>query len=194
MEEDKGVKMKPRAVSIILILLLAVSCTSRSGGTLSDKGNLIELKTKEHEMKAVKGNVEEGLYVLLGARPTKQPESLAYLDGKLALMRQADFDRFKAQYGNFKDRKSPGFMEARRTVRRISVIAADGPTQKMIAKFIEQKADSSKKRTSPVIKLTMTQLQVLELKYQKKPVYLSGDIGKQYLITKIEIVKQDYPL
>jgi len=89
---------------------------------------------------------------------------------------------------------SPGFKEARRTVRRISVIAADGPTQKMIAKFIEQKADSSKKRTSPVLKLTMTQLQVLELKYQKKPVYLSGDSGKQYLITKIELVKQDYPL
>lgn len=183
--------MKLRYVSMVLILLLAASCTSRSGGNISDKGNTIELKTKEHEVKAIKGNVEEGTYVLFGARTLKNPESLTYVDGKLAIMPKEDFDRFKAEYGNFKQRSSKGFKEARKTVRRITVIGLDGPTQDKIEKFIEQKSDRTRKDVLPVIKLTMTELRVMELKYQKNSVFLSGDVGKQYLISKIEILKEE---
>ncbi len=183
--------MKLRCVSMILILLLVASCTSRTGGTISDKGNIIELKTKEHEVKAVKGNVEEGTYILFGARDLKNPESLTYVDGKLAIMPLEDFHRFKTAYGDFKQRENKGFKEARKTLRRITVIALDGPTQGKIKKFIEQKAVRTGKQALPVIKLTMTELRVLELKYQKKPVFLSGDVGKQYLISKIEVLKEE---
>jgi len=186
--------MKVRCVSMILILLLAASCTSRSGGDISDKGNIIELKTKDHEVKAIKGNVEEGTYVLFNARPMKNPDSLTYVDGKLAIMPQDDFSRFKSTYGNFRERSSEGFKAARKSLRRITVIALDGPTQDKIKKLIEQKSVGPRDSTFPVIKLKMTELRVLELKYQNKPVFLSGDVGKQYLVSKIELVKGDETL
>lgn len=182
---------KTRVFSMVLILLLVVSCTSRSGGSISDKGNMIELKTGEHEVKAIKGNVEEGTYVLFGARAVRSPGSLTYADGRLALMPKADFDRFKAGFGNFRQRSNQGFKDARKTVRRVTVIAQDGPVQDKIKKFIEQKSDRARRDELPVIKLTMTELRVLELKYKKKPVYLSGDVGKQYLVTKIETLNKE---
>ncbi|HPI93200.1 MAG TPA: hypothetical protein PK350_08705 [Deltaproteobacteria bacterium] len=184
-------KMRLRCFSMVLVLLLAVACTSRSGGTVSDKGDSFELKTQNHEVKAVKGNVEEGTFVLFGARSLKNPESLTYVDGKLVIMSEDDFNRFKSQYGDFKDRSNTGFREARKTLRRITVIAADGPIQKKIKKLVEQKADKNRKRTNPLIKLTMTEIRVIELKFKGKPVFLSGDLGKQYLVTNIEIVKDD---
>lgn len=183
--------MRLRCVSMILILLLVASCTSRSGGTISDKGTTIELKTSDHEVKAAKGNVEEGTYVLFGARAVRNPESLKYVDGKLAIMPQADFNRFKAEYGNFKQRSSKGFKEARNTLRRITVIGLDGPTQDKIKEFIKQKSDRKKTRELPVIKLTMTEIRVMDLKYKKNPVFLSGDVGKQYLISKIKVIKKE---
>ena len=185
------VMMKLRCVSMVLILLLVASCTSRSGGTISDKGNVIELKTKDHEVKAIKGTVEEGTYILFGARSMKNPESLTYVDGKLAIMPLEDFERFKAEYGDFKQRTSKGFKSARKTVRRITVIALDGPTQDKVKKFIEQKSDRTKKQALPVIKLSMTELRVLELKFKKNTVFLSGDVGKQYLVSKIEVLREE---
>ena len=58
-------------------------------------------------------------------------------------------------------------------------------TQKQIKKLIELNS----RKQYPLIKLSMTELQVAELLYQKSKVFLSGDIGKQYLVSKIEISK-----
>lgn len=190
-EEDMKVMSKLRLVFTVFILLLVASCTSRSGGTITEKGNTLELKTKEHVVKAIKGNVEQGTYVVFGARSMKNPESVAYVDGKLAIMPQSDFDRFKAEYGDFRQRTNKGFREARKTLRRITVIGLDGPTQDKIKEFIELKADRSRKNVLPVVKLTMTELRVMELKYKKNPVFLSGDVGKQFLISKIEVLKEE---
>ena len=40
----------------------------------------------------------------------------------------------------------------------------------------------------------MTELQVAELLYQKSKVFLTGDIGKNYLVSKVEILEDNYPL
>jgi hypothetical protein len=40
----------------------------------------------------------------------------------------------------------------------------------------------------------MTELKVTELSYQKSKVFLSGELGKQYLVKKIEILEENHPL
>ena len=79
-------------VGILLVLL--ASCTSRSGGTLEDKGKVVELTTKEHMMKALKmAPPVEGTFILIQAEAFIQPESMTYLDGQFSLITQEDYEK-----------------------------------------------------------------------------------------------------
>lgn len=184
--------MRLRIAHVILLLVLAASCTSRTGGTLTDKGNIIELTTKDHIVKAMKIAPDQGEYILLGANAVTEPQSLAYLDGRLIVMGREDFETIKSQYGDIKGKDSTGNVAARKKIRRLNVIAVDRPTQKIIRSFIDARMKRSRKH--PLISLTMTELRVIDLKHQGKQVYLTGDVGKHYLVSKIQIVNEDTPL
>ena len=174
----------------IVLVVLSACTSSRTGGTIRDKGNQIELTTKDHSVKAVKLAQVNDTFILFTANPIFSPDSLKYLDGRIIVMPKKDADQLKVQYGNFADPENKGHDAARKSIRRLSLIAADGPTQKQIKKLI--KLNSLK--LYPLIKLSMTELQVTELFYQKSKVFLSGDIGKQYLVSKIEIIEKNHPL
>lgn len=177
-----------QCVGMVLILLLAASCTSRSGGSISEKGNTIELKTEQHVVKAVKGTVQEGAYVLMSARSVDQPESLTYLDGRLSLLSQGDFDRFMKMQNRPDEMSREDFMKMRKSLKRVSVIAENGPIQAKIKRLSGEQS----KNAHPLIEISMTELQVVELKHLDKPIFLSGDVGKHYLVSKLKVLRDDY--
>jgi hypothetical protein len=188
-----GLKMRDIRCTLYILLVMLVfipSCTSsRTGGTITDKGNFIELATTDLSMKALKKAPIEDTFVLFSVNPVIYPDSLKYLDGRIIAMPKKDADQLKAQYGNFVFPENKGHNIAKNSIRYISLIAADGKTQKKIKKLI----DLNSQRKFPLIKASMTELQVTELLYKKSKVLLSGEIGKNFLISKVEILEENYP-
>jgi len=174
----------------LMLLVLLPACTSRTGGSIKDEGNTIELTTKVHSVKALKMAPIEGTFVLFTTRTVSHPDSLAYLDGRFIVMPKEDADKLKAEYGNFVDYENKGHDAARKSIRYLSLIAADKPTQKQIKKLMTLATGNH----YPLIKLSMTELRVSELLYNKSKVFLSGDMGKQYLVSKIEILEENHRL
>jgi hypothetical protein len=174
----------------LMLLVLLPACTSRTGGSIKDEGNTIELTTKVHSVKALKMAPIEGTFILFTARPVPHPDSLAYLDGRFIVMPKEDADKLKAEFGNFVDYENKGHETAKKSIRYLSLIAADKSTQKQVKKLMTLATGNH----YPLIKLSMTELRVSELLYNKSKVFLSGDLGKQYLVSKIEILEENHRL
>ncbi len=171
-------------LALSALLLLVVSCTSRTGGSISVNGNMVEIKDKDLLVRAIKGATEEGTYVLMSASAINNPDILSYLDGRLTILPKEDYDRL------MKIRSAPGdvareqIKDMRKRLRRMTVIAEDGPTQKKIKEIIAK----TPRDKHPMLKITMTELRVIELKHKGNPVYLSGDAGKNYLVSMIKVL------
>jgi hypothetical protein len=176
---------------ILVLLLVIPACSSpRSGGDIKDKGNEIELTTKDHSVKAIKMAPVEDTFVLLTVHPVIFPDSMKYLDARIIVLTKKEADQLKAKYGSFVASDNKGNSIARSFIKRYSLIAADRTAQKQIQELI----DLNSRKLFPVIKLSMTELTVTELSYQKSKVFLSGELGKQYLVKKIEILEENHPL
>lgn len=176
---------------ILVLLLVIPACSpSRTGGDIKDKGGEIELTTQDHSLTAVKLDPVEDTYVLFIANPVLFPDSLKYLDGEIVVIPKKYTDKLKKTYGKFIDPEDKGHSTARKLSRRFSLIAADRAVQKQIRKINELSA----KKFLPVIKLSMTELAIKELTHKKSKVFLSGNLATQYLVTKIEILEENYPL
>lgn len=169
-------------VMTIAVFLLS-SCTSREGGSISVNGNIVEIKTSEHTMKALKGVTEEGTYVVMSANAIPNPSAIAYLDGRLTLLPKDDYDRFMKLHANPSEEAKKEFREIRKRLRRVNVIAEDRPIQKKIRELIR----NAQTQPYPVVTLTMTELLVIDLKHKSDPVHLSGELTKNYLVTKIKM-------
>ena len=174
----------------LLLLVLLPACSSRTGGTIIDKGNQIELNDGKHSIKASKMAPVNGTFVLFTANSVINPESLSYLDGKLIVMPKEDADRLKSQYGNFASTDNKGHEEGRKSIKRLALLAADNKVQKQIKKLI----DINKKGFYPLIKLSMTEIRVTDLIFNKTSVVLTGDFQVHYLVSKIDILEDNYPL
>ncbi len=182
-----------RLISYIFLglLILLTACTqSRTGGTIHDNGKQIEITTKDHSVKALKIRTLEDTFVLFTANPVSYPEAMNYLDGRIIVMPKKEADQLKAQYGNFVDVENKGHVIARKSIRYYSLIAADRTTQNKIKKLI---ALNSRKQF-PLVKLSMTELKVTDLLYKNSKFVLSGNVGKNYLVSKIEILDKNYAL
>ncbi len=175
---------------LVLLLVIPACSSSRSGGDIKDKGGEIELTTQDHSLKATKLDPVEDTYVLFVANPVLFPDSLKYLDGEIIVIPKKYTDKLKQTYGKFVDPEDKGHSIARKLSVRFSLIAADRTVQKQIRKIIEL----SSRKNLPVIKLSMTELAIKEFTYKKSKVFLSGNLAKQYLVTKIEILEENYPL
>jgi hypothetical protein len=175
---------------LILLLVIPACSSSRSGGDIKDTGDKIELTTKDHSVKATKLATVEDSFVLFTANPVNFPDSMKYLDGYIIVITKKDTDQLKTKFGSFVAPEDKGHAVARSLTRRYSLIAADRTVQKQIKKLI----DLNSKKFFPVIKLSMTELAITELTYHKSKVLLSGELGKPYLVKKIEILEENYPL
>ncbi len=175
---------------LVLLLVIPACSSSRSGGDIKDKGGEIELTTKDHSVKAIKAAPVEDTFVLFTANPVIFPDSMKYLDARIVVIAKKEADQLKAKFGSFVDPESKGHAIARSISRRYSLIAADRTVQKQIKKLI----DLNSRKFFPVIKLSMTELNVSELTYQKTKVLLSGSMAKQYLVKKIEILEENNPM
>jgi hypothetical protein len=175
---------------LVLLLVIPACSSSRSGGHIQDKEKEIELTTKDHSVKAIKIAPLEDTFVLFTVNPVLFPDSLKYLDARIIVIAKKEADQLKAKYGSFVVPENKGHSIARGLTKHYSLIAADRTVQKQIKKLI----DLNSHRFFPVIKLSMTELNVTELYYNKSKVMLSGEIGKQYLVKKIEILEENYPL
>jgi hypothetical protein len=176
---------------ILLSLLVIPACSSsRSGGDIKDKGGEIELTTKDHSVKANKMASLEDTFVLFTINPILFPDSIKYLDARIIVIAKKDADQLKAKFGNFVAPENKGHSVARSLTKRYSLIAADGTVQKQIKKL----TDLNSRGFFPLIKLSMTELHITELSYQKSKVFLSGELGKQNIVKKIEILEEKYPM
>jgi hypothetical protein len=175
---------------LVLLLVIPACSSSRSGGDIQDKGGEITLTTKDHSVKAIKMAPVEDTFVLFTVNPVIFPESMKYLDARIVVITKKEADQLKATYGSFVAPENKGHSIARSLSKRYSLIAADRTVQKQIKKLI----DLNSRRFFPVIKISMTELKVAELTYQKSKVFLSGELVKQYLVKKIEILEENYPL
>jgi hypothetical protein len=174
-----------------VVLLLLAACTSpRTGGTINDKGDHIEITTQDHSVKALKTGAMEDTFVVFTANRLLYPDSLKYLDGHIIVLPQKEADRLKAQYGNFVDAQNKGHDIARKSIRFYNLLAADGTTQKRINKLIELNAN----RKYPLIELSMEGIKVTDLMYKNSKVTLTGDFGNQFLVKKIKILEKNYPI
>ena len=174
----------------VLLLVLVPACSSRTGGTIKDTGNQIEITTKDHSVKASKMASVSGTFVLFTANPIFADPALSYLDGRIIVMPKQEADRLKSQYGNFVDANNKGHAEAIKSVRHLSLLAANKEAQKQIKKLIELNTQ----RFFPVINLSMTEVRVTDLLFKKSKVFLSGDLQKHYLVSKIDIIEDNYHL
>jgi predicted small secreted protein len=176
---------------LLAMLVLIPACTSsKTGRDIKDAGGSIELTTKDHSMKALKKSQVQDTYVIFVANPVIRPESISYLDGRIVVLSGKDADQLKAQFGNFVQAENKGHAVARKSIQRFSLIAADLTVQEQIKKIIELNS----LKQYPLVKLSMTELQVTELFYKKSKVLLNGSTGKNYLLSKVEIIKESYPL
>jgi hypothetical protein len=130
----------------------------------------------------------EDTFVLFTVNPVIFPDSIKYLDARIIVIAKKEADELKAKFGNFVAQENKGHSIARSLTKRYSLIAADETAQKQLKKLI----DLNSRKFFPVIKLSMTELTVSELSYKKSPVFLSGALGKQYLINKIEILEENH--
>ena len=177
-------------ILVLLLVLPACSSSSRSGGDIKDKGNKIELTTKDHSLIATKMALVEDTFVLFTINPVIFPDSIKFLDARIIVIAKKEADQLKTTYGSFVSPENKGHSIARSLTKRYSLIAADATTQKQIKKLI----DLNSRRFFPVIKISMIELSVLELTYKKSKVFLSGEFGKLYLVKKIEILEDNHPL
>jgi hypothetical protein len=175
---------------LVLLLVIPACSSSRSGGDIKDKGNEIELTTKDHSVKAIKMAPVEDTFVLFTVNPVIFPDSMKYLDARIIVIAKKEADQLKATYGNFVAPENKGHSIAKSLIKRYSLIAADRMAQKQIQKLI----DLNSRKLFPVIKLSMMELKVSELSYKKSKVFLSGELGRQYLVKKIEILEENHPL
>jgi hypothetical protein len=175
----------------LAMLVLIPACTSsKTGQDIKDAGDSIELTTTDHSMKALKKAKVQDTYVIFMANPVIHPESISYLNGRIIALSEKDADQLKAQFGNFVQAENKGHAVARKSIQRFSLIAADRTVQEQIKKLIELNS----RKQYPLVKLSMTELQVTELSYKKSKVFLTGVTGKNYLLSKVEILKESYPL
>ena len=175
----------------LVFLILIPACTSqRTGGTVKDKGNQIELKTNDHVVNGVKTGQVNDTFVIFTANPVLTPDSLTYLDGYFVVIPKKDVDDLKKQYGNFVDTMNKGHDLAREKTRRLRIIAFDGTVQKRINEIIKLNS----KRLYPVAKLTLDNLTVAEMYYKNSRVFLSGNVANQCLVRKIEVLEKNYSL
>jgi hypothetical protein len=177
-------------ILVLLFVLTACSSSSRSGGDIKDKGNEIELTTEDLSLKATKIGPVEDTFTLFTINPIIFPDSMKYLDARIIVIPKKEADLLKAKFGNFTVLENKGHSIARSLTKRYSLIAADGTTQKQLKKLI----DLNSRKFFPVIKISMTELKVSELSYLKSKVFLSGELGKQYLVKKIEILEEKHTL
>jgi hypothetical protein len=175
---------------LVLFLVIPACSSSRSGGDIKDKGGEIELTTKDHSVKAIKMAPVEDTFVLFTINPVIFPDSMKYLDARIIVLAKKDVDQLKAKFGSFVVPENKGHSIARSLTKRYSLIAADRTVQKQIKKLI----DLNSRKFFPVITISMTELKVAELTYQKSKVFLSGELGKAYLVKKIEILEENHPL
>ncbi len=178
---------------ILVLLLVLPACSSsstRSGGDIKDTGKEIALTTKDHSVKAVKMAPVEDTFVLFTINPVVFPESIKYLDARIIVMTKKDADELKTKFGNYVDPENKGYTIARGLSKRYKLIAADGTVQKQIKKLI----DLNSRKFFPVTKLSMTELTISELSFKNSKVFLTGEIGRQFLVKKIEILEDNYPL
>ncbi len=178
------------SIFAVMLVLLAACTSPRTGGTINDKGDHIEIMTQDHSVKAIKTGALEDTFVLFTANRFLYPDSLKYLDGHIIVMTKKDADQLKVHYGNFVDAQNKGHDIARKSIRYYSLLAADGTTQKQINKLI----DLNSHKNYPLIKLSMEGIKVTDLMYKNSKVTLSGDIGNQYLVKKIEILEKNHPI
>jgi hypothetical protein len=197
MNIEEGTTMKTRQgifsifTILAVMLVLLTACTSqRTGGTVSDKGDHIEITTQDHSVKAMKAGAMEDTFVVFTANRILNPDSLKYLDGHLVTMTKKDADQLKAQYGDFTNTLNKGHDIARKSVKYFSLLAADGTVQKQINKLIKLNSQ----RKFPLIKISMDEIKVTDLMYKNSKVTLSGEFGKQYLVNKIDILENNNPI
>jgi hypothetical protein len=173
------------------MLMLVPACTSsKTDRNIKDTVDSIELTTMDHSMKALKKAQIQDTYVIFTANPVIQPQSISYLSGRIVALPEKEADQLKAQFGNFSETENKGHAVARKSIQRFSLIAKDRTVQEQIKKLIELNS----RKQYPLVKLSMTELQVTELFYKKSKVFLSGVTGKNYLLNKVEILKESYPL
>ena len=188
--------MEMKAVKGVMCIFLALlvlipACTSqRNGGTIQDKGNQIELKTKDHFVQGVKMAPINDTFIIFTANPVLDPGSLTYLDGYFIALSKKDADELKKQYGNFVDTLNKGHNLAREKSQHFNIIALDGTVQKQMKQIVKLNS----KRLYPVVKCTMDALTIAELSYKNNRVFLSGNLQKQYLVKKLEVLEDNYSL
>lgn len=173
-----------RYLMLLALVLILASCTSRTGGDISTKGNIVEIKAKDLRVKALKGATEEGVYVLMSAHAVEHPPALSYLDGKLTVLPKEDYELLGKLRANPDPENRNKMRELRKKVRRLAVIAEDAQTQKKIQELIQK----AKRQEYPVVAITMTEILVMELKYQGKPIYMKGEAAKNHLVSKIKVL------
>jgi hypothetical protein len=71
----------------------------------------------------------------------------------------------------------------------MAVIAENGKVLNTLKKL---RGDTGKERHHALVKISMTDVMVMELMHKDKTVFLSGDLGKHFLIHSIEIVQDNY--
>jgi hypothetical protein len=171
--------------------MLLASCTARTGGTLQEKDGLTTLTTKDHVVKIIKWTppVTE-TYVLLKAGKITELPSMDYLDTRFMVIAQADLDKYNSEPVPRVISGQKRYFIPKEMIHPMFIIAADRPTQKKIKGLEEATA----KGRHPLVRLTNGELRVTELTYQKQKVFLSGDMARHFLVSKIDIVKDDYPI
>jgi len=178
-------------IGFLVSLLLIPACSSpRTGGEIKDNGKEIELTSKEHSVKAFKLDPIEDTFVVFTANHVSFPESMNYMDGDIIVLTKKDADQIKGKFGNFVLDKNKGHQTAGKLSRRYCLIGVDGKAQKKIKRLIKLNS----RRLYPVVKITMSEIMVKELIYKNSKVFLSGSLAKQNLVTKIEILEENYPL
>jgi hypothetical protein len=171
---NKGKLIKGISLCISLALLLTFnSCTSRSDGSIRDRGESIVFTSPNQIMTAVKGRTLEETLVLLGAEPMLDPKTLAYVDGRIVAVRPEEVGRL---------------LLGGRNVQHLTLVASNRLTQKQIQAIMQMIS----RKSHPIISVSLTEIFVTDLTYQDAKVYLSGDVQRQYLVNQVRIIKEKY--
>jgi hypothetical protein len=188
---DKS-KKKYLAITCVLLALLMLipSCSPKADRSIQDQGGMIILSTKNHTVKAVKTASIDGTYILYHAETLLDPESLSYLDGRIAAMTKEDAEKLKAENGNVRKQENQGNAGGEENIRYYNFIAANKPVQEQLKLLM----GLASKKFHPVIEVSMTEIRVTDLIYRKSKVFLSGDVQRQYLVDKIRILEENHQL
>jgi len=111
--------------------------------------------------------------VLVGSEPLLAPDTMAYVDGRVAAVRPEDVGSLLLGGSN---------------VQHLTLVASNRLTQNQIRAIMEMIS----RKSHPVISVSLTELQVTGLTFRDAKVYLSGDVQRQYLVNRIRIIKEKY--